>query len=86
MPARNVNRQVVKFLLMLLCLTLIMVAHLSCSVIGIEQNKATPAGVNDNQTVLSILDVLDVQNPRILGSISLSSFCNKNNNVILSNK
>ena len=38
MSARNVNRQVVKFLLMLLCLTLIMVAHLSCSVIGIEQN------------------------------------------------
>lgn len=61
-----------------------MLVHLSCSVIGIGQNKVTPAGVNDNQTVLSILDVSDVRNPRVLSSISLQSFSNKNNHVIFS--
>lgn len=84
MRARKVYRQAVKPFLVVLCLTLIMAIHLGCSVIGIEHNNATPAGVNDNPTVLSILDVSDLQNARLLSSITLPSSINNHNNVLFS--
>lgn len=84
MCAQKVYRQAFQFVQMVLCMTLIMLVHLSCSLTGIGQNKVSPTMLKDNQTVLSILDISDVQNPRLLNSITLPSSSNNNNNVICS--
>ena len=84
MRAQNVYRQAVNYFLMVLCSTVVVLVHPGCSLTGIEQKKATPAKFNDNQTVLTILDISDVHNPQMLSSIKLPSLSNITNNVILS--
>ena len=39
MRAQNVYRQAVKYFLMVLCSTVIVLVHLGCSLTGIEQKK-----------------------------------------------
>jgi hypothetical protein len=58
--------------------------HLSCSSTAIEQNNAALAEFNDNQTVITILDISDVHNPQMLSSIDLPFLSNVTNNVIVS--
>ena len=84
MRAQKAIRHVLKHLLMVPCWTVIVLVHLSCSSTAIEQNNAALAEFNDNQTVITILDISDVHNPQMLSSIDLPFLSNVTNNVIVS--
>ena len=86
MGAQKAFSQPVKSPLMIMCSILITLGHLSCNLTALEQNKATPVRFNENQVILTTLDISDAQNPQILSSINLPSISNKSNNVIVSRR